>query len=402
MNMSRFAPYASLVAAILLGAFIIFFAGKVPVSYAPTVSTPIASSTLSVEPGFSFPNLSLPSLVPETNVASSTPLEAIAVPKAKTVTSPPPAVVQTRSSPAESNPFATSTTPAEPSALAPTPLAPFGNAELDSAATTLRSALVNIVCYMPAGSRIHSISGSGVIVDPKGIILTNAHIAQYFLLADRKATCSIRVGSPATLAYQAALIYISPLWLRENPTTISEAQPSGTGEFDFALLAVTKSSTATPLPAVFPFMPLAQVPLSTGSPVVIASYGAQFLAASQVPSSLFPTVVFGSVKDVFTFATNTIDVLALGGSAAAQEGSSGGGVANGSGKLVGTITTSTVEGATDTRSLDAITASYIRAEYATEMGSALDILLAEPTSVSVQEFSVKIPELESILSAHLP
>ena len=97
----------------------------------------------------------------------------------------------------------------------------------------------------------------------------------------------------------------------------------------------------------------------TGTPVVIASYGAQFLEQSQVQSALFPTVVFGSVKDIFTFATNTIDVLALGGSAAAQEGSSGGGVSDAAGKLVGTITTSTTKGTTDTRSLSAITASYI-------------------------------------------
>lgn len=401
MNMSRFAPYASVVAAILLGLFIIFFAGKIPVSYAPSVGSPIASSTLSVEPGFTFPELSLPSLVPDMDVASSVPSVQTPAPREK-ASVPLPVFVPAPVSQPELTTSASSTTPAEPPVLAPAPLAPSGSAELDSAAASLRGALVNIICYVPAGSRIHSISGSGVIIDPKGIILTNAHIAQYFLLADRRATCTIRAGSPAAVAYQAALIYISPLWLRGNPTTISEEQPSGTGEFDFALLAITKSSTASPLPSSFPFIPLAQVPPRTGSPVVIASYGAQFLVASQVQTSLFPTVVFGSVKDVFTFATNTIDVLALGGSAAAQEGSSGGGVADSSGNLAGTITTSTVEGSTDTRSLDAITASYIRAEYATEMGSALDILLAEPTSVSVQEFSVKIPELESILTAHLP
>ena len=89
-----------------------------------------------------------------------------------------------------------------------------------------------------------------------------------------------------------------------------------------------------------------------------------FLNQIRYNPSLFPTIVFGSVKDVFTFAATTIDVLTLGGSAAAQEGSSGGGVAGGNGKLVGTITTSTTNGPTDTRKLDAITASYIRAEYA--------------------------------------
>ncbi|MEK7554293.1 MAG: hypothetical protein AAB517_02945, partial [Patescibacteria group bacterium] len=107
------------------------------------------------------------------------------------------------------------------------------------------------------------------------------------------------------------------------------------------------------------------------------------------------------VKDVFTFATNTIDVLALGGSAAAQEGSSGGGVSNINSELVGTITTSTTKGTTDTRKLDAITSSYIRAAYASETGNALDFLLAQPTATSISNFAPKIPALESIITAQL-
>lgn len=99
---------------------------------------------------------------------------------------------------------------------------------------------------------------------------------------------------------------------------------------------------------------------------------------------------------------NTIDVLALGGSVAAQEGSSGGGVADASGKLVGTITTSTVSGATDTRSLSAISASYIRAEYANETGRALDLLLAKPTDTSINDFASQIKTLEAIITANLP
>ena len=105
---------------------------------------------------------------------------------------------------------------------------------------------------------------------------------------------------------------------------------------------------------------------------------------------------------MFTFASSTIDVLALGGSAAAQEGSSGGGVADASGALTGVITTSTTEGATDTRSLDAITASYIRAEYERETGHALNALLALPPAVAIADFAPRIPALEALITAHLP
>ena len=265
----------------------------------------------------------------------------------------------------------------------------------------LRTALVNIICYAPAGSSLRSTSGSGIIIDSKGIILTNAHIAQNFLLVDRNVSCTIRAGSPATDKYKASLIYIPSSWVNANAKILTEANPSGTGEYDFALLAISKSITRDELPSFFPFIPLATSPSNIGTPVVIASYGAQFLESSQIRSSLFPTVVFGSVKDVFTFATNTIDVLALGGSAAAQEGSSGGGVSDSNGELVGTITTSTTQGTTDTRKLDAITASYIRAAYASETEQALDLLLAKPTATSVTDFASRIPELEAILTAQL-
>lgn len=271
------------------------------------------------------------------------------------------------------------------------------NMSFDSSANAVRNALVNILCYAPAGSNLHSISGSGIIIDPKGIILTNAHIGQYFLLADRGVSCSIRSGSPAQDRYTAKLIFISSAWVHANVGVLTEAAPTGSGEYDFAFLAVSDSVRSEPLPSTFPFIRLNGNPPLPGAPIVIASYAAQFLSTTQIQSALFPTVVFGSVKNVLTFNTNTIDVLALGGSAAAQEGSSGGGIADADGNLVGTITTSTVEGATDTRSLDAITTSYIRADYASETAQPLDLFLAEPTEISISAFAPKIPLLESVL-----
>lgn len=273
----------------------------------------------------------------------------------------------------------------------------------DSSAAALRSALVNILCYVPASSGLHSISGSGVFIDPKGIILTNAHIGQYFLLQDRGVSCSIRTGSPASDSYKAELMYVSSAWINANPTTLIEDSPSGTGEYDFALLAVTKSASQAPLPSLFPSVPLAVTPPKVFTPVVIASYGAQFLEASQIRSYLFPTIVFGSVKDIFTFGTNSVDVMSLGGSVAAQEGSSGGGVVSASeGVLVGTITTSTISGSTDTRTLSAITASYIRAQYERETASSLETLLTEPTSKAILDFSPEAKKLEAVLARHLP
>ena len=375
MNMSHLKPHIGIMTVFLIGIFVVSVFGNASIPRIPTTTIQNASSTLAVV---------------NTVATTSAQTPIIPVPKKVIPPAPKPTPKPAPATPLKATPIS-----------APTSLLPSESASLDASAATLRAALVNIICYAPAGSGLRSISGSGVIVDPKGIILTNAHIAQNFLLADRDVSCTIRAGSPAIDTYKASLIYISPAWIQANANILTQTNPSGTGEYDFAFLAITKSATSAALPSSFPFIPLATAPPPTGTPVVIASYGAQFLESNQIQSFLFPTIVFGSVKDVFTFAATTIDVLTLGGSAAAQEGSSGGGVAGGNGKLVGTITTSTTNGSTDTRKLDAITASYIRAEYANETGRALDLLLTEATSTSVANFAPQIPALESILTANL-
>lgn len=380
--MSRFVPYLGIVVALIFVTFVVTFSSDVVQNVSPTKASS-SPPTLVVLPGFTLPLLTFPTFVPETSTATSSSTKQTVPIKKATV----------------STPTATSVPPV--SITAPATHTTVRSASLNTSASALINALVNIICLVPAGSGLHSISGSGVVIDPKGIILTNAHVAQYFLLTDRTVRCRIRTGSPAGNSYEASLIYISPLWLRANTTVLTEANPIGTGEYDFALLAVTKSTTSVALSS-FSFLPLAVTPPDVGTPIVTASYGAQFLETSQIQSSLFPILVFGVVKDVFTFATNTIDVLALGGSAIAQEGSSGGGVASERGELVGTITTSTVEGDINTRSLNAITTSYIRAEYASETGSALDLLLARPIESSINDFVSKMPALESIITAQLP
>ena len=284
---------------------------------------------------------------------------------------------------------------------APVPPAPSA-AELTAAALEIRATLVNIICIAPDASSIRSISASGVLISPMGYILTNAHVAQYFLLADQDVSCVIRMGDPARPAYIAELAYIPAKWVRDNASVVSELAPRGTGERDFALLAITGSATKAPLPPSFPYVRLASRATGVATPVVIGSYGAQDLSLKEIASALSPTIVARAVKSLYTFGTSTPDLLALGGSAAAQEGSSGGGVLGLDGTVRGCVTMSTATGAYSTRSLSAISATYIRREYQAETGTGLDVLIATPPAVAVAAFAPQARTLEALILATLP
>lgn len=379
--------YLAILSAAVLAIFIGYFAtGTTTVQNLPRMAT---SSGLSVLPTITLPEVELPPLT-----ATSTPT----LPATKTATTTVPA----KTTPA-AKPPATPAQPVSTPVVVSTPVTSAPTGDISASASEIRGALVNIICDAPASTGLHSISGSGVVIDPRGIILTNSHIGQYFLLRNLGVQCVIRTGSPAQDAYYASLAFISRAWLTGNATALTQAEPTGTGEFDFAILAVTRSATDAPLPTNFAYAPLANDAPELNEPVVIGSYAAQFLQSSQIESALYPTIVYGSIHDVFTFQTTTVDVVSLGGSAAAQEGSSGGGVVDAQGDLVATITTSTTQGDTSARQLNAITASYIRRDYVDESGgTTLATLLAESPANMIAGFAPQIPSLEAIITADLP
>ena len=127
--MSRLAPYLGIVVALILGIFIVAFSGSVTVVRVAETNLQAASSTLLVLPDLVLPDITLPQLAPAEQKAS--------VPE-KTV------------SPAASMPVPT---PAPTPVIVSAPVPDAG--ALDRAASTLRAALVNIICYMPAWSGLH-------------------------------------------------------------------------------------------------------------------------------------------------------------------------------------------------------------------------------------------------------
>jgi len=217
-------------------------------------------------------------------------------------------------------------------------------------------------------------------------------MAQYFLLENYpksgSVSCIIRDGSPAATAYTASLVYISPDWVKDNLHVLDEDAPSGTGENDFALLAIDGSATKAPLPASFTAIPLSSKTPAKGDAVTIGSYGAEYLSTSQIASALYPIVVFGKVGDRYTFDTNTVDLLAIDNTAAAQEGSSGGVVVNADNQLTGLITTSSSGTTVANRDLHAITPRHIRASFEADTGKDFDSYLSSHSiSQMVSDFS---------------
>lgn len=269
----------------------------------------------------------------------------------------------------------------------------------------LKGVIVNIICMPDEGHGLRGSSGSGVIVDSRGIVATVAHVGQYFLLkdypTDNSGYCVIRTGSPAKNAYVGELVYLPEVWIRENKTVMIESRPKGTGENDFALIAITGSATNIPLPSSFLAAPFtsSNIDIDEGDEARVGSYGAEFLTSSQIRSSLYPTIVFGTVKDIFTFEGDQTDLIEVNGGVAAQEGSSGGVVLDSNNRTMGIITTRTVRPDLSLRDLQAITPNHIRTVFEEEMDTNFDTYIRSSTPFElVQKFDAQAGDLLEVLA----
>ena len=273
-----------------------------------------------------------------------------------------------------------------------------------------RNALVNVICTTKSSGPFNPSSGSGIIIDPRGIVLTNAHVAQYFLLEKYKGQdfmdCILRTGSPAYPSYDAEILYISPAWIKENKRNIILDNPTGTGENDFALLRINKHiRDGINLPDKFPSV---EIEMSEGNmvkntEVLIVGYPAGFLGGTAIQKNLWPVTTFSYITNIFTFVSGTLDLVSLNGNIAAQKGSSGGGVINTqNGKLIGIIVTSTEAEQTGDRILNAITSTHINRSIFSEIGMNLETYLSGDLVARADNFNQTVsPSLTELLEAVL-
>lgn len=249
---------------------------------------------------------------------------------------------------------------------------------------TTREALVNVYCSTKAGGIIQPFSGSGTIIDPRGVVLTNAHIGQYFLIKDypieASITCTLRTGSPARETYTTELMYLPAKWIDAHADDITVADPVGTGEHDYALLWITGRVDGSPLPAAFPYVPFsASDVVEQDAPVLVAGYPAELVGTIATLRDLYITSTISSIKKIFTFESITADLVSVGGSVVAQKGASGGAVVDAHSKLIGVVVTATDGASTDERDLRAATMAHISRSMQTHTGKTLmEFLTGDP------------------------
>ena len=276
--------------------------------------------------------------------------------------------------------------------------------------TQTRASLVNILCLTDT-SVVHPISASGVFVDSRGVILTNAHVGQFFLLADYPApgsvNCLVRTGSPAQAMYHATLLYLPPAWINDNASQLVAQEAKGTGENDYAFLIVTSAVGSNPLPASFPSISMTSNEPTLGDSAFLAAYPAGFLDGQTIEKSLYIASAYAAVDQLFTFGSaRDIDLISVGGTIVSQGGSSGGAVVRTTdGQLEGIISTDTTADTTAARDLRAITLAHINRSLATFGKGGIVQLLSQNLVQEAAEFQSKIAPAEkaalvSVLEHH--
>ncbi|RJR12772.1 serine protease [Candidatus Parcubacteria bacterium] len=270
---------------------------------------------------------------------------------------------------------------------------------LDAVDARVRSALVNIQCF--AGTRgVRSITASGVLIDSRGIILTNAHVAQHVLLSQSpeiNLDCYAYYGSPAHPLWNLEVLYVSPTWIKKHAGDIKKERSIGTGEFDYALLRVTNSTAGIPQSMILPFLRFdtRSIPALPEDTVFVASYPAEFVEKEEDLNAL---ISITSIQELLTFGDGAADVISVGGVAGAQSGSSGGALVDLSGRLLGIITTTSDSPTVSERDLRAISVHYVNKTLQRESGLDLQTILHADLPTLAESFATNIaPALIDLL-----
>lgn len=241
----------------------------------------------------------------------------------------------------------------------------------------IRQSTVNILCSRIIGNAIQKTTGSGVVIDPSGIIITNAHVAEYFLLAQsgNNTSCYIRTGSPAINSYKAKLIYLPSIWIERNKNNLSMQTITGTGENDYALLAITERISASAPDAPLVYLNPSSDNLVKNQKIFIAGYPAGFSDVRILDSALYSLIKSSEVTNIAGFDGRSTDVINTSPTSVAEHGSSGGVVADEDGNLRALIVATTIDNYSGGKNIQAITLPYIKKSIQNNSGKSFNYFL---------------------------
>lgn len=252
---------------------------------------------------------------------------------------------------------------------------------------SIKDVVVNINCLEKTKTYTRLSSGSGVIISPSGIVLTNAHVTYPFLKTSQFGlgtySCSIRRENIPNFGYSAELVYYPIDWITDNREIIKEASPVGTGENDYALLQITTALGPTPKIKSFPYasIKINSNDLKANLPVTVAGYPSSNSGIFELDTKPGLKIAKTNIVDFFTFKTRSYDVLQTGVNEVAYRGASGGGIFEDN-LLFGIIVTTNSNG--EGSYINALTVPYIKNDFKNDtefdfedyVNSPLDILKA--------------------------
>lgn len=255
----------------------------------------------------------------------------------------------------------------------------------------IKNSIVNVYCSIQNGRNVKVITGSGVVIDPRGIVLTNAHVGQFPLLQDssiaQNMDCSIRTGSPVNKTYGVKTLYVSKDWINTHYRNISQINFSETGEADIAILQIVDKATGTATNKTFDYLLLSSSAPSINDQISIASYPADILGINGVNSLLTVQIEHLRVSNVFNFTySSQPELVETSDSIQAQHGSSGGALLNNQDQLTGIIAITVSGDSPLMKHARALTIPHISAVIQKDTGNSLNSLLSQSTDQISTQF----------------
>ncbi len=255
-------------------------------------------------------------------------------------------------------------------------------------AVLAEDAAVNIFCSQKIGNKRKTMTGSGVLISEDGIVLTNAHVAQFPFVSETNTSvvCMARAGLHAENTFGLKTIFISPEWSYKNAAYINNGGTVQTGENDYALLKLISSNNSTGLKPI----KISYDRITTPGQVTLVSYPANILATN-INASLTRQKENLPLLSYYSLGLSQQDAFETGASNLAQHGSSGGLVANQNNDLIGivsiitTINNSTKPGTGNTFQIRGITTNHINTALSSYVKDGL-IKVSQGDSKDISDF----------------